>query len=149
MTINRFVILSKFVRVDLEPYLSCKNRQNHKQLNIYETYLSHCNTSIGFPLLNSSIYIWPEVTVCLVTKHRAVIDDNTYQLNMTLNSKVLRNPTRYRPIFEINPHMERAKRSFLLCPIPLSCLVMNKICLTQINPRRRGFKSPHEVLFVS
>ena len=27
--------------------------------------------------------------------------------------------------------MERAKHSFLLCPILLSCLVMNKICLNQ------------------
>ena len=27
--------------------------------------------------------------------------------------------------------MERAKHSFLLCPIPLSCLVINKICLNQ------------------
>ena len=29
--------------------------------------------------------------------------------------------------------MERAKHSFLLCPILLSCLVMNKICLNQIS----------------
>ena len=28
-------------------------------------------------------------------------------------------------------NMERAKHSFLLCPILLSCLVMNKICLNQ------------------
>ena len=27
--------------------------------------------------------------------------------------------------------MERAKHSFLLCPILLSCLVMNKVCLNQ------------------
>ena len=29
--------------------------------------------------------------------------------------------------------MERARHSFLLCPIPLLCLVMNKICLNQTN----------------
>ena len=28
--------------------------------------------------------------------------------------------------------MERAKHSFLLCPIPLSCLVINKICLNKV-----------------
>ena len=28
--------------------------------------------------------------------------------------------------------MERAKHRFLLCPIPLSCLVINKICLNQV-----------------
>ena len=28
--------------------------------------------------------------------------------------------------------MERAKHSFLPCPILLSCLVMNKICLNQL-----------------
>ena len=30
-------------------------------------------------------------------------------------------------------NMERAKHSFLLCPILLSCLVMNKTCLNQNN----------------
>ena len=30
-------------------------------------------------------------------------------------------------------NMERAKHSFLLCPNPLSCLVMIKICLNQIS----------------
>ena len=35
---------------------------------------------------------------------------------------------------QLTPNMiiyavDRAKHSFLLCPIPLSCLVVNKICL--------------------
>ena len=63
---------------------------------------------------------------------------------------LLKNPNPHLPPFFQNPYtpsllpyyspsplhtlqiMERAKHSFLLSPIPLSCLVMNKICLNQI-----------------
>ena len=47
-------------------------------------------------------------------------------------SKRLASIDRMTSIINNNFILERAKHSFLLCPILLSCLAMNKICLNRL-----------------